>query len=982
MALLVCLTLACDSRIYAVMAEEIELSETEIPEEEDALETVIPDDEVVLETVIPDEENIPDAGVPGDGVEVEEEEEDRERLTGEYRLYEGATYTLKYEELDDDTIKITGFDGDARGDLVIPDTIEGKAVTEIGEEAFEECIGFDGNLRIGNNVTTIGDYAFRLCSGLTGSLTIPDSVTSIGVQAFQQCTGFNGSLTIPDSVETIGNYAFRSCTGFNGNLTISDSVETIGNYAFSNCTGFNGSLTIGKNVTTIGQYAFKSCTGFNGNLTIQDSVTAIGQAAFEGCTGFNGSLTIPDSVETIGNYAFNNCIGFNGNLAIGKNVTTIGEGAFQSCRGFRKVINCSNAAYKLQEDQDWIDLDSGEEIAGGTEIKNQTVIRSDYYDPVDVPYFTHNVITEGAYTGRLTYTGKALKPIEKVYFGKTLLEEKTDYTVTYRNNTNAGTAEFTITGKGNYAGKDSDSFEILKKNLTDTDVTYTEPAAAKYTKKDQTPVPKITYNGMSLKKGKDFEVAYYADKFCTEYCIPGEPATYYIKITGIGNYTGKKVIPFVIVSPDKKPMSALKADKIADKPYANGEAIELEEDELIIRDGKDVLEKDTHYTIVGYADNTLPGTAKITIRGIEEAGYVGSMTVTFNITGTPIGKAQITGPGDCTYDGTEKKPEPEVKLNGNPLNKGEDYELIYEKEKNINAGKAKVTIKGKGGYTGSVTKTFTIKPADINIATITLEGESPYEYPYVKGGVKPAVTVKLGETVLKEGKDYTLKYANNTAVTPAGATKVPTVTVTGKGNFTGKVDNKTFKITAANIGDCTVVADPVEFKDKAGNWKTKKITILGPDGKALKAGTDYDDKTIKYFISDEEDSDEIDADAKLYAGDAVYVKVESKGAYTGTVKGSYRIAATDINKLTASIDPKAYTGKAVTLAKEDIKWKSGSTVLDNVTFEVIASSYTNNVNKGKATVIVRGTDNYVGYKTITYTIGAKDILWWWRNLFN
>ncbi len=70
------------------------------------------------------------------------------------------------------------------------------------------------------------------------------------------------------------------------------------------------------------------------------------------------------------------------------------------------------------------------------------------------------------------------------------------------------------------------------------------------------------------------------------------------------------------------------------------------------------------------------------------------------------------------------------------------------------------------------------------------------------------------------------------------------------------------------------------------------------------------------------------------------------------------------------------------LSKGDIKWKSGGKFANDVTFDFDENSYKNNINKGKATVIVKGTGNYGGTKTVTFTIGSKGILWWWRNLFN
>ncbi len=249
-----------------------------------------------------------------------------------YKPYNDATYSLKYYVTDDSAICIAGIDGTDRGALVIPDTIDGKSVTTIGESAFQHCDGFTGSLTIPNSVTTIGKKAFYLCDGFTGSLTIPNGVTTIGEETFYHCD-FTGSLTIPNSVTTIGDYAFNWCDGFTGSLTIPNSVTTIGEGAFAWCRGISGSLTIPNSVTTISPYAFANCSGFTGSLTIPDSVTTIGEYAFDH-SGFTGSLTIPNGVTIIGDNAFLWCEGFTGNLTIPNAVTTIGDNAFCGCSGF------------------------------------------------------------------------------------------------------------------------------------------------------------------------------------------------------------------------------------------------------------------------------------------------------------------------------------------------------------------------------------------------------------------------------------------------------------------------------------------------------------------------------------------------------------------------------------------------------------------------------------------------------------------------
>lgn len=52
--------------------------------------------------------------------------------------------------------------------------------------------------------------------------------------------------------------------------------------------------------------------------------------------------------------------------------------------------------------------------------------------------------------------------------------------------------------------------------------------------------------------------------------------------------------------------------------------------------------------------------------------------------------------------------------------------------------------------------------------------------------------------------------------------------------------------------------------------------------------------------------------------------------------------------------------------------------LDESQYEIVPGSYKNNVEKGTASVTIRGVDNYGGTKTVTFTIRAKELLWWWR----
>ena len=207
--------------------------------------------------------------------------------TGNVTLYakwqQTSTEGVQYEQLEDGSYMVSGYDGDS-GEVLIPLTWKGQPVT------------------------AIGDSAFQSCDRLT-SVIIPNSVTSIGVQSFYNCTRLT-SVTIGNSVTSIGEWAFRGCSGLtsifvneeNGkyivknNCLIDKSTATLVLGCQTSVIPINGS------VTSIGDWAFSGCSGLT-SITIPDSVTSIGDWAFEGCSGLT-SVTIGNSVLTIGNYAF------------------------------------------------------------------------------------------------------------------------------------------------------------------------------------------------------------------------------------------------------------------------------------------------------------------------------------------------------------------------------------------------------------------------------------------------------------------------------------------------------------------------------------------------------------------------------------------------------------------------------------------------------------------------------------------------------
>ena len=352
-------------------------------------------------------------------------------------------------------------DGKEITDLVIP-----NSVTSIGEAAFRGCSGLT-SVTIPNSVASIGSYAFDGCSGLT-SVTIPNSVTSIGNGAFYYCSGLT-SVTIGNSVKSIGDCAFSGCSKLTS-ITIPNSVKSIGYGAFWDCSGLTF-VTIPNSVTSIGYNAFRECSGLT-SVTIPNSVTSIGESAFYGCSGLT-SVTIGSGVENISNSAFASCSELADVYCYAENVPSTSSDAFKDSYvdyATLYVPEASVAAYKATAP--WSGF-------GTLKALNASA------DAVDMNSsdITINLISA------VTYNGLAQIPTVTVKYGNTTLTEGTDYTVSYSDNTNAGTATVTITGMGNYIGTRTANFTINKAPLTITANSYT------ISKGDALPAFAVSYSG-------------------------------------------------------------------------------------------------------------------------------------------------------------------------------------------------------------------------------------------------------------------------------------------------------------------------------------------------------------------------------------------------------------------------------------------------------------------------------------------------------
>ena len=507
-----------------------------------------------------------------------------------------------------------------------------------------------------SSLESIGENNFSNFTKLE-TVTIPDNskLKYIYTRAFERCTSLK-SINLPQGLESIYSRAFYTCSNLT-NLKLPSTLTRIDELAFSNGPRFkNNELTVPKGVTTI-----KSRSIYNINdlktINVENGVTKIEYFAFSD----NDSLTrinLPSSIKSVGTYA---CKSYN-------------EEKYATCDiyvdKYKDSIDCSS---------NW-----------GT---NGTI----YWKARDFKNTTDNTVVISDVADQ-TYTGSLIVPNITVSCNDVELVKDTDYTVSYSNNKNVGTATISITGIGDYTGTITKNFSIVARDISDT--TIGSIPNQTYTGNSISALPVITYNGATLTKGTDYTLTYSNNV---------NVGTGTVTITGKGNFKGTTSKTFSISA---RAMSDTSVANVSSQTYTGNGISPLP----TITYNNKTLKKDTDYTL-SYSNNINAGTATITITG--KGNFTGTTSKTFSISARAMSDTSVANISSQTYTGNVISPLPTITYNNKTLKKDTDYTLSYSD--NINAGTATITITGKGNFTGMTSMTFIItqKSAEkLNISEI------------------------------------------------------------------------------------------------------------------------------------------------------------------------------------------------------------------------------------------------------------------------
>ena len=526
------------------------------------------------------------------------------------------------------------------------------------------------------------------------------------------------------------------------------------------------------------------------------------------------------------------------------------------------------------------------------------------------------------------YSGVAVKPEPVVSVGGRTLTPVSDYLVTYENNIAAGTAQLTITGTGNYKGQAATSFRIARKDIAECDISDIEGQI--WTGKEITPAVSVKLGNITLVNDVDYTVEYQDNVDVTE----NAKAT----ITGIGNYTGTKVLNFSISRTIVSIKNAV-VGTIPNATYAFGGELKPE---ITVTYGEDTLTEGVDYNVT-YKNNVNAGTASVIITGT--GFYNDTKTVSFVIDPADVSGGTLSiDSAKLVYNGTAQLPNVSSIVVGD--NKVPEADRIYfdiTGANNVNVGTATITATAKTGtnYQGSVSATFEIISQSLADAEMIVD-----DVVFQNKELTPGVTVTLGGKTLVYNKDYTTSYSNNTAVGEA------TVTIKGTGNYTGTA-SKSFNILPRSIESAAIeVADQVY----TGSSITPDVVVtLGSE--VLSEGTDY---TVSY-------SDNI------FAGTGT-VTVTGKGNYKGGAAETFKIAKADISGGTVSkVSDQTYTGQPITPAVT-VTLANGKLLTAETDYDVAYSNNINVTSLGKeATITITAKGNYTGQLKTTFVINPRSV---------
>ena len=315
------------------------------------------------------------------------------------------------------------------------------------------------------------------------------------------------------------------------------------------------------------------------------------------------------------------------------------------------------------------------------------------------------------------YTGSAVEPDVSVslYDGSGVyveLRSGIDYEVSYRSNTEPGSATAVVRGINGLSGSQSLGFDVVRKlSVADLLLTNYDFEQSVYQLKPGFALaPKLKISP-SFVEGTDYTLSYSG---CDK------AGNGLVTVTGTGRYTGSVAVEVPIVeSLDRSLLSDCSFDKIKDQVYTGSEIFPS----VVLRSASGAEVDQTMECSLRYSNNVNVGKATVTASECTYySSYIGEVSTSFNILPADINDAYCVPISDESYTGNAIEPDVLVRFNGKTLVRGVDYDLSYSD--NVKVGTARVVVTGKGNFNGEREMTFSIVRPVIEFDQDMVEGKT------------------------------------------------------------------------------------------------------------------------------------------------------------------------------------------------------------------------------------------------------------------
>ncbi|MBR5596039.1 MAG: hypothetical protein IKW30_01355 [Lachnospiraceae bacterium] len=240
---------------------------------------------------------------------------------------------------------------------------------------------------------------------------------------------------------------------------------------------------------------------------------------------------------------------------------------------------------------------------------------------------------------------------------------------------------------------------------------------------------------------------------------------------------------------------------------------------------------------------------------------------------------------------------------------------------------------------------------------IWVAGVNSSGYEYTGSAIKPQVRVYDNKVLLKEKKDYTISYKNNiNANDGSNPEKVPTLIVTGKGNYSGKVE-KNFVIHPKQLDQSAITVDNIVVVE---NGSVQQPTPVIKDGKrTLRKDVHY---TLEYpdFESEKKNPYKAAGEYEIW--------IHGKGNYVGKKIIQFTITEQKlIRQAAVSKIPNQIFQQEPVKPQVIVKYQ-GQQLSLGVDYELF---YEKNDKVGIATVVIQGKGLYTGTKRVNFKIVSE-----------